>query len=179
MIILAYECGGVELRTVAHDRWGDKKGTENTWLVDAVNNGAVILTRCEAERFILVNDDECGKARKRCVGVIVKQENMGKKLEIGARVAVSGGSSLLTPPLLIASGLENSNIGRNLHLHPVSFVWGYFPDSQMEVKGKSYEGGILTSLHQVKDQDSNVQAIVEATSLGPAAFASLFPWVSR
>ncbi|KAL8530229.1 hypothetical protein ACS0TY_007326 [Phlomoides rotata] len=160
-------------------RRGDKKGTENTWLVDAVNNGAVILTGCEAERFILVNDDDCGKSRKRCVGVIAKQENVGKKLEIGARVAVSGGGSLLTPPLLIASGLENNNIGRNLHLHPVSFVWGYFPDSQMEVKGKSYEGGILTSLHQVKDQDSNVQAIVEAASMGPAAFASLFPWVSR
>lgn len=156
-------------------RRGDKKGTETTWLVDAVNHGAVILTGCEAERFILVNDE---KDRKRCVGVMAKQENITKKLRIEAGVAVSSGGSLLTPPLLVASELENKNIGRNLHLHPVSFVWGYFPELE-KVEGKSYEGGILTSLYQVKDEDSNVQAIVEAASMGPASFAALFPWVSR
>lgn len=161
-------------------RRGDKKGTDSTWLVDAVNDGAVILTGCKAETFILVSDNN-EKFRKRCVGVIATAENKNirKKLHIEAQVTVSACGSLFTPPLLISSGLENKNIGRNLHLHPVSFVWGYFPESRVELKGKSFEGGIITSIHKVQNEDSNVQAIVEAAALGPASFASLFPWVSR
>ncbi|KAK4418419.1 Long-chain-alcohol oxidase FAO2 [Sesamum alatum] len=162
-------------------RRGDKKGTDSTWLVDAVKNGAVILTGCKAETLVLVSDDK-GKDRKRCLGVIAAPENKNirKKLQIEARVTVSACGSLLTPPLLISSGLENKNIGKNLHLHPVSFVWGYFPESLVELKGKSFEGGILTSLHKVKsEQESDIQALVEAAALGPASFAALFPWVSR
>ncbi|XP_047954424.1 long-chain-alcohol oxidase FAO2-like [Salvia hispanica] len=162
-------------------RRGDKKGTESTWLVDAVNNGAVILTGCKADTFVLVRDSS-EKSGKRCIGVIAtaKNKNIGRKFRIEARATVSACGSLLTPPLLVASGLENKNIGRNLHLHPVSFVWGYFPESQVELKGKSFEGGIITSIHKVRDEEeSSSRAIVEAASIGPASFASLFPWVSR
>ncbi|XP_073151627.1 long-chain-alcohol oxidase FAO2-like [Henckelia pumila] len=161
-------------------RKGDKKGTDSTWLVDAVRKGAVILSGCKAETFVLTSDDS-GTVKKRCLGVIASSEskNIRKKLHIEARVTISAGGSLLTPPLLISSGLENKNIGKNLHLHPVSFVWGYFPDSLAELKGKSFEGGIITSVHKVVTKESSTQAIVEAAALGPASFASLIPWVSR
>ncbi|GER29669.1 long-chain-alcohol oxidase [Striga asiatica] len=163
-------------------RRGDKKGTDLTWLVDAVENGAVILSGCKAEKFIL-NDE---KPRKKCVGVIASTEitkNVTKnKLIIEAKATISACGALSTPPLLISSGLTNKNIGENLHLHPVSFVWGYFPEPSAELGGKSFEGGIITSFHKVRsnDEESNeMQAIVETAGLGPASFGCLSPWISR
>ncbi|KAJ3682364.1 hypothetical protein LUZ60_014937 [Juncus effusus] len=167
-------------------RNGEKKGTDTTWLVDAVKNGAVILTGCKAERFVFEKNNRkgWGAKGKKCVGVIVNSlgENVTKKLKIEAKVTISAAGSLLTPALLKSSGLRNRNIGTNLHLHPVVFAWGYFPETMQDLKGKMYEGGIITSIHKVKNvnytQNGGCQAIIETPSLGPAGFSALTPWVS-
>ncbi|CAH9131048.1 unnamed protein product, partial [Cuscuta epithymum] len=157
-------------------RRGDKKGTDVNWLVDAVKCGAVILTGCKAQRFLL---QKSGKTRdKKCMGVIATTVNSAKTICIKAKVTISAGGSLRTPPLMLTSGLTNPNIGRNLHLHPVLMAWGYFPESNTEVKGKNYEGGIITSVHKVGNGESNVRAIIEAPILGPGSFATLLPWKS-
>lgn len=158
---------------------GDKKGTDSTWLVDAVNNDAVIITGCKAQKFIL-EENKNGDTRKRCLGVIANAVNkkITIKLRIEASATIAAGGSLCTPPLMISSGLKNQHIGKNLHLHPVLFAWGYFPEPISGITGKSHEGGILTSLHKVDSQESNFTALVEAAALGPASFAAMFPWLS-
>lgn len=162
-------------------RVGDKNGTDRTWLVDAVENGAVILTGIKAERFILVdNTSSSNERKKRCVGVIASSVGgkIGKKFMIEARVTVSSAGSLLTPPLMLSSGLKNQNIGRNLRLHPVLMTWGYFQEKDSEFSGKMYEGGIITSVHHMNDAESGCRAILENPLIGPASYAGLSPWVS-
>lgn len=161
---------------------GEKGGTDTTWLVDAVNHGAVIISRCKAENFLFEDNINSSRRRsKNCVGVMasVLSENMKKKLRIKAKVSISACGALSTPPLMMKSGLKNTNIGKNLHVHPVSLVWGYFPESVTDLKGKKFEGGIITSLHKVKDSNlSGCSSIIEASAMGPATFATLMPWVS-
>ncbi|KAK7405067.1 hypothetical protein VNO78_06249 [Psophocarpus tetragonolobus] len=162
---------------------GEKQGTQATWLVDAVDKGAVLITGCKAERFLLESNRSGNGRKKKCFGVIAKAVNsrVTMKLQFEAKVTISAGGALLTPPLLISSGLKNKNIGRNLHLHPVLMTWGYFPESNnSELKGKAYEGGIITSVHKVPSTDSNSdpRAIIETPLLGPASFAALCPWES-
>ncbi|KAL8121938.1 long-chain-alcohol oxidase FAO1-like [Apium graveolens] len=170
---------------------GDKKGTDVTWLVDAVDAGAVIISGCKAEKFIIEKNSRnlhCERIRKKkCHGVIAKfnlkeDVNINKKsiLHVEAKVTISACGALLTPPLLISSGLRNQNIGLNLHLHPVLMAWGYFPEeTSSEYKGKHYQGGIITSLCKVVDSKSNnVRAVIEAPALLPGSFAGLCPWES-
>uniref|UniRef100_A0A0D9XKJ4 Long-chain-alcohol oxidase n=1 Tax=Leersia perrieri TaxID=77586 RepID=A0A0D9XKJ4_9ORYZ len=158
---------------------GDKKGTDTTWLVDAVDRGAVVLTGVKAERFILETNHNNGRRGKKCVGLLATCVSNGvtRKLRIEARVSVSACGALMTPPLLKKSGLRNRHVGKNLHLHPVSMAWGYFPEKNTPeddvIAGKSYEGGIITSMHRVSDR-----TIIETPALGPGAFAAMTPWVS-
>ncbi|KAJ6852012.1 long-chain-alcohol oxidase FAO2-like [Iris pallida] len=170
-------CGGCGLGC----RSGDKRGTDTTWLVDAVGHGAVIITSCRAEKFLFEEiTSPASSRRKKCVGLVARTVRGGnaKELRIRARVAVSACGALSTPPLMAASGLENASIGRNLRLHPVAFAWGYFPDSSVPgLEGKKSEGGIITSVHRVGDSEE-CDVIVETPMIAPASFSSMIPWVS-
>lgn len=159
-------------------RKGMKQGTSETWLVDAAQAGAVILTRCQAQR-ILHSEGVRAKSRK-ATGVVAKiAGNDDRHLFIKSRATVVACGSLQTPPLLRRSGLKNPHIGKNLHLHPVQIVWGYFPQ-QAEPEGNCYEGAIMTAYsNEAANWDTTgYGALIQTPILHPGTFACAMPWKS-
>lgn len=158
--------------------WSRKKqSTAETWLVDAAAAGSVIIAGCQADS-VLLRENVAGTSSKpsRAAGVVATfGENL---LFIESAITVSSCGSLLTPLLLQRSGLVNPNIGKNLHLHPVQMMWGYFPP--LHDDSTSYEGGIITAISPefAKWHPGGHGCILQCPSLHPGVFSVLAPWLS-
>ncbi|KAK7252584.1 hypothetical protein RIF29_36634 [Crotalaria pallida] len=165
---------------------GRKKGTSETWLVDLVKSGnGAILPGCEAIKVL--HKTKKGSDRKIAHGVAFEYEFKGTKdiCVVESKVTIVACGALRTPPLLKRSGLKNPNIGRNLHLHPVTMAWGYFPDEPAsevwpEAQKKSFEGGIMTAMSPVvaEFEKSGYGAVIQTPALHPGMFSIVMPWVS-
>lgn len=166
---------------------GRKKGTCETWLKDMVNSGnGAILPGCKAIKVL--HERKKGKDRSTASGVAFGFEYNGMKdlCVVESKVTIVAGGALSTPALLKASGLKNANIGKHLHLHPVTMAWGYFPEAPNsttawpEEQKKSYEGGIMTAMSTVvaNVNESGYGALIQTPSLHPGMFSGLIPWIS-
>ncbi|KAI9092241.1 hypothetical protein K1719_027741 [Acacia pycnantha] len=170
---------------------GKKKGTSETWLVDLVKSGnGAILPSCTAIK--VVHKKHRDEDRKTAKGVVFEYEYEGVKdiCMVESKVTIVACGALCTPELLKRSGLKNKNIGKHLHLHPVTMAWGYFPDSPSssdddsevwpEKHKKSYEGGIMTAMSTVVAdfEKSGYGAVIQTPALHPGMFSLLMPWVS-
>lgn len=163
---------------------GSKKGTSETWLVDLVNSGnSAILPGCEAIEVL----HKKRRDRNVATGVAFEFQYMGAKdiCVVESKVTIVACGALSTPNLLKRSGLKNANIGKNLHLHPVTMAWGYFPKTSSsgewpEEKKTSYEGGIMTAMSTTVGNfgKSGYGAVIQTPALHPGMFSSLMPWVS-
>ncbi|GAB2269520.1 Long-chain-alcohol oxidase fao4a [Dionaea muscipula] len=163
---------------------GRKKGTSETWLKDLVDSGnGAIIPSCEATRVL--HERKKGRTRSRATGVAFQFSYKGAKeiCVVESKVTVVACGALNTPVLLRKSGLKNKNIGKHLHLHPVTMAWGYFPETtgpSIVHNKKSYEGGIMTAMSTVvaNYNTSGYGAILQTPSLHPGLFSSLMPWTS-
>lgn len=145
---------------------GEKQGSLMTYLQDAAQNGARFLTNC----FVTKIHYEKGVARG--VHAVVGS----KKIYIQAKIVVVSCGSLHSPALLLRSGLKNSQIGKNLHLHPATAVSGTFNEDI-----KCYEGSIMTVLSNTFENVDGQHhgAKLEIPSAHPGLVASSLPWSSR
>ncbi|KAI9675775.1 MAG: hypothetical protein M1817_001142 [Caeruleum heppii] len=119
----------------------EKQGPVVSFLPDAARAGAQFMEGLEVESVIF--DDS--KGSKTAIGVRGKWTSRDGKssrdvVVKSKRVVISSGT-LFSPLILLRSGLKNPQIGRNLKLHPVQFIFGIWPD---EIR--PWEGGILTSV---------------------------------
>jgi long-chain-alcohol oxidase len=156
-------------------RNGGKQATTETWLVDATSHGAVILTGCKAEMVLHESynvESSAASSTKRKMkprkakGVFAKIDGSNgatARLFISAKATVVACGSLSTPSLLLRSGLKNSNIGKHLHLHPVTMAWSYFPQSTGP-NGTNFEGTIMSSYSKVVSNNHHEYDITTATN---------------
>jgi choline dehydrogenase-like flavoprotein len=98
---------------------GAKQSTMKTWLQDAYDAGARIVVDAPVERVLIEN----GEAR----GVEATTSG-GHRLIVRARAVAVAAGAINTPVVLVRSGLDNPNVGKNLMIHPVLLVWAQFEE---------------------------------------------------
>lgn len=104
-------------------RYGAKNSTANTYLHDAARAGARLIPHCAVDRVLVQGGRAVGVA-----GRVHRADGGAHALTVRARAVVVACGAVWTPVLLRRSGLANSHVGRNLHLHPVSAMGAFFPD---------------------------------------------------
>ncbi len=150
-------------------RHGAKNSTARTYLTDAAQAGARIVTQCAAERVTI--------ERGRATGVVASVRGPDGKpytLTVRAKVVVAACGAVNTPALLVRSGLADGAVGHGLRLHPATAVAGIFPG-----RVEPWTGGLQTRYSdQLVDQDDGYGVKFETAPVHYALPASGFGWES-
>ncbi|KAM7192803.1 GMC oxidoreductase [Rhypophila sp. PSN 637] len=164
---------------------GEKQGPAVSWLPTAAKNGAQFIEGFAVDK-ILWDETTRGKNAVGVVGTWTSRDANGtvlapmaerttRTVTIKAKKVVVSGGTLNSPLVLMRSGLKNPHIGRNLHLHPVNFIAGYFDED-----ARPWEGGIITSVcTSFENLDGHGHGSkLEATCMLPYAILNGMPWLS-
>lgn len=138
-------------------RRGAKRSTLRTYLADAVRDGAEILHSTEARR-ILVEGGRVTGVRARVAG--------GEITVRAPRVALAGGA-ILSPALLLRSGIAADRAGRGLALHPFAVVGGFYDEDIVPWSGVP---------QSVVGRPSIDGLVIEAGPALPGLLAAALPW---
>ncbi|RAK78492.1 long chain fatty alcohol oxidase [Aspergillus fijiensis CBS 313.89] len=158
-----------------------KKGPTETFLADASRGGATFIEGLRADK-ILFEEKPYGTVASGVEGTWTSRDSylgasgigaVKRKVVINAKRVVVSCGSLQSPLLLKRSGLKNSQIGRNLHLHPV-IVAGAVLNEEV----RPWEGSALTTVvNEFENLDRKGYGVkIEALSMLPSAYLPLFPW---
>lgn len=144
-------------------RRGAKRSTMRTYLADACARGAEILHSTDAKR-IETHDG-------RVSGVVARVD--GGELRVRAPIVALAGGALLSPALLLRSGIATSQAGRHLHLHPVSITSGVYEEDL----GGLWSGVPQSVLGDAFTDDGNGYGFrIEIPQGYPGILAASFPW---
>jgi choline dehydrogenase-like flavoprotein len=122
----------------------------------------VILDRSEVRRILL----EGGRA----TGVVASVP--GGEITIRAPMVALAGGSILSPAVLLRSGIANGTAGRGLHIHPVSAVAGVYDESLAPWSGVP-QSVMSDAFAEI---DGRWGFRMEAAPTHPGLIATGFPW---
>ncbi|KAI7772317.1 hypothetical protein LZL87_007678 [Fusarium oxysporum] len=156
---------------------GQKQGPVNGWLPDAAKCGAKFISGFYVNR-VLFKKKSGKKVASGVTGTWRPRDGSdtsARTVTINAKRVVISAGSLCSPIVLKNSGLKNKHIGRNLHLHPTSFVSAIF-----EQETRPWEGGILTSVVSSFDNlDGRGHGVrLERPSMMPSMCLTWCNWTS-
>ncbi|SCZ88008.1 BZ3500_MvSof-1268-A1-R1_Chr2-1g04130 [Microbotryum saponariae] len=179
----AHPCGTCGFGCV----YGEKQSGPVCWLKSAAQDGAKFMVETTVERLLFastrnsppptvsnLNDFYPSATRRHCIGALVKDAK-GQTAVIRAKqaVVVSAGS-INSPAVLMRSGLKNPRIGRNLRLHPTTYVTGFFDEDI-----NPWDGAIMTAVSTVHENwDGTHHGVkIEVIQSFPGGRAASFqPW---
>ncbi|KAK2751114.1 hypothetical protein FQN57_000189 [Myotisia sp. PD_48] len=161
---------------------GIKQGPAVSFLADAAKGGATFIEGFEASRVLFRDLPDGTKLATGVKGTWKSRDINGgisghptvtRSVVISAKKVVVSCGTLQSPLLLHRSGVVNSQLGRNLHLHPVSILTAVFDEDI-----RPWEGGILTSLAtEFENLDGQGHGTkIETVVMLPNFILPLFPW---
>jgi choline dehydrogenase-like flavoprotein len=145
-------------------RSGAKQSALRTTLAAACTNGAEILDRSEVRRIILENG--------RAAGIVARVG--GGEITVRAPMIALAGGAILSPAVLLRSGIAMGTAGRGLHLHPVTAIAGIYDESLSPWSGvpQSVKSDAFAGV------DGAWGFTIEAAPTHPGLIATGFPWWS-
>lgn len=147
---------------------GAKQSTLKTYLQDACERGARLAVGVHVDR-VLIQDG----AAHGIEGTVRTAEGQTVRLTVRARAVAVCAGALHTPALLLRSGLTNAHIGRNLHLHPSTGAFGFYPEL---INGWS---GVMMSHYvpQFNNLDGQGYGVTLESAPGHSGLAAVaLPW---
>lgn len=151
------------------DQSGSKQGTLKTYLMDAVDHGAEIVTRCRVDRVLT----ERGRATG-VEGRYVGPDGHLSRVVVRAPQVVVACGALESPALLLRSGIGGPAVGRHLRLHPATAVNGIYTEPQ-----KAWWGAPQTGLSdEFSDLEDGYGFLIECGHASPGVSGSAVPWAS-
>jgi choline dehydrogenase-like flavoprotein len=152
------------------DPTGAKQSTVKTYLQDAYDRGAVLVTHCAAQRILVEGD--------RAVGVEATwaDPQSGRRAQVTVRaphVVVACGA-LESPALLLRSGIGGPAVGDYLHLHPSTATVGLYDDDLEAWKGAPQAGLI----DQFENTEHGHGFLIETPQYTTALAASALPYAN-
>jgi choline dehydrogenase-like flavoprotein len=145
-------------------RRGAKRSALRTYLAAACADGATILDRTEARRIIV----EGGRAAG------VQARVPGGEITMRAPLVALAGGSILSPAVLLRSGIATATAGRSLLIHPVVGVAAMYPEPMEPWAGVPQ--AVLSEAYAEIDAPWGFR--IEAAPTHPGLIASGFPWWS-
>ena len=148
------------------DAYGSKQTSTKTFLLDAVNQGAQILSNLEVTDIILKN----GLAEGVRIVSRLKEQQINAVIQ-AKRVIVAAGS-IHTPAILKRSGLRHNQIGKNLYLHPTIPVSAIFNQ-----ESKPWYGPMMSAVvDEFTQLDGNYGFKMETPPVHPGLFSVVANW---
>ncbi|HYM83291.1 MAG TPA: GMC oxidoreductase, partial [Candidatus Dormibacteraeota bacterium] len=144
-------------------RRGAKRSTLRTYLAQASVDGAEILHGTEARRIVVRNG--------RVDSVVAHVP--GGSITVRARQVALAGGSILSPAVLLRSGIATRTAGRGLHLHPVSAVVGFY-DERMDPWAGVPQSVMSEAFAEI---EGPYGFRFEAAPMHPGLIGSGYPWL--
>ncbi len=150
---------------------GGKTSMDMSYIPRAVAAGARIYTCTRADEIIV------RKGISRGIKCTVQDPDSGQirgVLEILARAVVLAAGAIETPVLLMKNKLCSTSgwLGHNLHIHPATGVFGFFPDREIKLWRGVFQGHYI-------DEFIEDGFVIETASVPPEAIFSAMPFIGK